>query len=191
MNKHVMAVMSAVVAAVALAVAPAAARADEPVPGARPNPVHLGFGVAMALAQNDIESGTEPSPAATLTFGYDVLPRLRLGAELRYIMVSIEGAPAGFDVSYYDVGFSARGQVPISGGTSLFGEGRVLRGTLGASYQGQSASRSGMGLGARAGVEFALSSRLTLATSASYTTASISNGSVDWLSIEAALGVGF
>jgi len=179
------------VAMVVAALVPAAAQADETIAVSKPKQMHLGVSAAMAVPRADIDDGASASPAVSLSFGYDVRPELRLGAEVRYIKVELDDAPSGVDAHYYDLGFAARFQHRLASAMNGFLEGRLMRSAIDVSYLAVSDSSAGLGLGARAGIELTIAGRMTLTASASYSTADVYGGSADWLAVEGGLGLEF
>ena len=158
---------------------------------AGPTRFHAGIGAVVGMALGDLEDYVDASPGITLGFGYDVHPRLRLFGELRYIPIIQSTPQPDEDITYYDIGAGLRGTVPLTTRVRGFVEGRIIRGTIDVTIGDQQGKQSGLGFGARAGLDIPVSRAVSVVPSAAYTTASINPVTVEWLSMELTLALSF
>ncbi len=147
-------------------------------------------GIIIGLPQGDL-SEADTSIGIGLVFGATVAPNISVFGGLRYIKISVADAPSGVDLAYYDLLAGARYTSPVSPTMKVFGEAHLSYATVSVSADGQSASESGIGFGARGGAIFMMGPSFGIGGGVGYSTASINEGTAAWLSVEGFAHVGF
>ena len=155
--------------------------------------MQLAVGLIAGLPQGDFDQlNAETSPGININFGYTVIPHVSIMLGLRYFAVqSPDLEDAGIDFSNYDFDVGGRYTMPISPTAKVFGEAMLIYSTVAASGGGMSDSESDIGFGARGGVMFGVSGKISLGAAASYTTATINDAEAAWLGLEGFASFGF
>ena len=124
------------------------------------------------------ELQADTSPLFGLQLGFTVAPNISLFGGFRYVRVKFDesdGAaiPEEFELTHREMQLGLRFTSPMSPTSKLFVEGNVNSSTLRASFEGESESYSGIGLGVRGGVIFMLDRKIGLGAAVSYTSAGV------------------
>ena len=162
--------------------------ANEPVNEPR---MRFDVGLFAGLPQGDIDEA-DTSPGLNLQFGYNFQPNIGILLGLRVISVQAEGLDeSGVDITNYDLDIGARYSFPISPTAKAFGEAMLIYSTLMAEAQGESDSESDIGFGARGGVAFNVSGKIALGGALGFSSASINDVDIAWLTLEGFVSFGF
>jgi hypothetical protein len=155
----------------------AAPARPDPAPAPRLRRVSAEAAVVIAIPTGDDmrdELDTKASTGVRLSFGLDLVRRLRLYAAIRWIFVETGERFADMDISlaYRDLGLGLRYQHEIAQGIHLFGEAEVTSGTLTAELD-QFGDRmterwNGIGGAVRLGAGYRVTPALSLLAAAGY-----------------------
>jgi hypothetical protein len=138
--------------------------------------VSLGAASPKGDWKNELQADT--STAFGVQLGFAVAPNVSLFGGFRYVRVKLAddaeaGAPEGFELSHRELQLGLRYTSPMSPTSKFFIEGNINSSTVAASFEGESESYSGVGLGARGGLIFMLDRKIGLGFAVSYTSAGI------------------
>jgi len=142
--------------------------------------LELSLGAASPKGDWKDQLAADTSPALGLQLGFTVAPNVSVFGGFRYVNVkfqdtAIDGGavPADLELSHRELQLGLRFMSPISPSAKFFVEGHVHSATIAASYQGQTDSESGLGLGGRGGVVFMVDRKIGLGAAVSYSSADI------------------
>jgi hypothetical protein len=155
--------------------------AQPPVAAPAPAPkMHLELALGAASPKGDWkgEIDAETSPLFGLQLGFSVGPNISLFGGFRYVRVKFSeeaevSIPESFELSHRELQLGLRFLSPMSPTSKLFVEANVNSSTVKASYEGDSESYSGVGVGVRGGMIFMLDRKIGLGVAVSYTSAGI------------------
>lgn len=140
--------------------------------------LELALGAMSPKGDWESELDAETSPLFGLQLGFTVAPNISLFGGFRYVRVQFDeegdvAVPEDFELSHRELQLGLRFTSPMSPTSKLFVEGNLNSSQVKASYQGESESFSGVGVGVRGGVIFMLDRKIGLGVAVSYTSAGI------------------
>jgi|MudIll2142460700_1097286.scaffolds.fasta_scaffold01225_4 hypothetical protein len=164
--------------------------------------LELSLGAASPKGDWKDQLAADTSPVFGLQLGFTVAPNISLFGGLRYVSVKLQtnaidgGVPADLELSHRELQLGLRFMSPLSPSAKFFIEGHVHSATVAASYQGQTDSESGVGLGARGGVVFMVDRKIGLGGAVSYSSADIQIDQTEsfddtWLGVDGFLSFWF
>jgi hypothetical protein len=139
--------------------------------------LELSLGAASPKGDWKEDMAVETSPSFGLQLGFTVAPNISLFGGFRYVRVQFDedvvGETDDFELTHRELQLGLRYTSPMSPTSKFFLEGQLNRSTVAASFQGESESYSGVGLGARGGMIFMVDRNIGLGLALSYTSAGI------------------
>lgn len=192
------------IAAAQPGMAPYYAQPPAPAPVAAEPKVHVELSVGAASPKGDWKDqlGADTSPILGLQLGFAIAPNVSLFGGLRYVDVRLQqdaidgGVPEGLELSHRELQLGLRFMSPVSPTAKLFIEGHVHAARVAASYQGETESESGVGLGGRGGLVFMVDRKIGLGAAISYASAAIEVGEGEtfddtWLGFDGFVAIWF